>query len=84
MMTSKILKLVDFTKTQKSRYLESKALFFLRIKKSLIAHQGLLYGKKYFCRTAMNAKVSMFVFPVEVIYSLLCNLHDCTFKSKSK
>ena len=28
MMTSQILKFVDFTKTQKSKYLENKALFF--------------------------------------------------------
>ena len=33
MMTSQILKSVDFTKTQKSRYLENKALFFIQIKK---------------------------------------------------
>ena len=33
MMTPQILKSLDFTKTQKSRYLESKALFFLQIKK---------------------------------------------------
>ena len=32
-MTSNILKSVDFTKTQKSRYLESETLFFLQIKK---------------------------------------------------
>ena len=40
-MTSQILRLVDFTKTQKSRYLEKEALFFLQI-----THQRLLYGKK--------------------------------------
>ena len=33
MMTSQILKLVDLTKAQKSRYLESEMLFFLQIKK---------------------------------------------------
>ena len=33
MMTSEILKSVDFTKTQKPRYLKIKALFFLQIKK---------------------------------------------------
>ena len=33
MMTSQILKSVGFTKTQKSRYLENKTLFFLQIKK---------------------------------------------------
>ena len=33
MMTSQILKSVDFTKTQKTRYLENETLFFLQIKK---------------------------------------------------
>ena len=33
MITSQILKLVDFTKIQKSRYLENETLFFLQIKK---------------------------------------------------
>ena len=33
MMTPKILKSVDFTKTQKSRYLENETLFFLYLKK---------------------------------------------------
>ena len=32
-MTSQILKFVDFTKTQTSRYLENEILFFLQIKK---------------------------------------------------
>ena len=32
-MTSQILKSAGFTKTQKSRYLENEALFFLQIKK---------------------------------------------------
>ena len=32
-MTSQILKFVDFTKTQKSRYLENETLFFIQIKK---------------------------------------------------
>ena len=47
MMASQILKSMDFTKTQKSRYLE-KETFFIQIKK-LITHQGLLYCKKKFC-----------------------------------
>ena len=51
MLTPQTLKSVNFTKTQKSRYLENK-IFFLqkkkKKKKSLIAHQGLLYGKKSF------------------------------------
>ena len=33
MMTSQILKFVDFTKIQKSRYLENGTLFLLQIKK---------------------------------------------------
>ena len=33
MMTSRILKFVDFTKIQKSKYLENETLFFLQIKK---------------------------------------------------
>ena len=34
-LTSEILKFADFTKAQKSRYLENEALFFLQIKKIL-------------------------------------------------
>ena len=33
MMTSQILRPVDFTKAQKSRYLKKETLFFLQIKK---------------------------------------------------
>ena len=33
MMASWILKSVDFTKTEKSRYLENETLFFVQIKK---------------------------------------------------
>ena len=33
MMTSQILKSVDFRKTKKSRYLENETLFFLQINK---------------------------------------------------
>ena len=35
-------------------------------------------------RAAMNAKISVFCICVKaIIYLLLCNLHDCTFKSKA-
>ena len=47
MMMSQILKFVDFTKTQKSRYLKNQT-FFLQIKNSLITDQGLLYDKNTF------------------------------------
>ena len=33
MVTSQILKSVDFTKTQKSRYLQNETLFFIQIKR---------------------------------------------------
>ena len=46
MMMSKMLKSVDFTKAQKSKYPENETLLFLQIK--LITHQGLLYGKNSF------------------------------------
>ena len=34
MMTSQSLKFMNFTKTQKFRYLENEALFFLQIKRA--------------------------------------------------
>ena len=49
MMRSQIFKSVEFTKSQKSRYLKNETLLFLQIQNSLIMHQGLLYGKKQFC-----------------------------------
>ena len=39
-MISQILKYVDFTKAQKSRYLENKILFFLEIKKVGVTKPG--------------------------------------------
>ena len=52
MMKSQILKFVDFTKTQKSRYLENETLFFLQIKKFILHIKGyfIFMAKKYFCR----------------------------------
>ena len=35
-------------------------------------------------RTAMNAKISVFVICVEEIKLLLYNLHDCTFKNNHR
>ena len=37
-MTSHILKFVDSSKTQKSKYLKKKTLLFLQIKTSFITH----------------------------------------------
>ena len=49
MITSQILKFVDFTEKQRSRNLKNETLFFLQMKKSLITDQGLFYDKKDFC-----------------------------------
>ena len=46
MMTSQILKVFDFSKTQKSR---QQNIFSSNKKYSSITHQGPLYRKKYFC-----------------------------------
>ena len=51
MMTSQILKSVDFTKTQKSTYLENKTLFFLQ--KKMLITQGLTIAKKGFAVEAV-------------------------------
>ena len=48
MMASQIQKSVNFTKAQKSRYLQNKKLFLLKMKKFIMTHQGLLYDKKEF------------------------------------
>ena len=45
MMMSQILKSVDFTKTQKSRYVENET-FFLQIKKFINYTSRATYGKK--------------------------------------
>ena len=62
MMTSEILKFVDFTKTQKSRYLKSEK-FFLQTKKKFITHQGLLDGKK-----------TVFVFQMPSVFPICNNI----------
>ena len=48
MVTSHILKSVDFTKAQKSRYLERETLVFLQIKKFLYYTSRTTYGKNVF------------------------------------
>ena len=45
MMTSQILKSVDFTETQKSRYLENETLFFIQIKKFNYTSRATLLQK---------------------------------------
>ena len=46
LISSQILEYLDFTKIQKSKYLENETLFFLQIKKTDSSHKRLLYGKK--------------------------------------
>ena len=58
-MTSQILKSVDFTKTQISRYLNNKT-FFLQIKKPFITHQGLLMAEKDFVPEVILKDISSF------------------------
>ena len=55
MTTSQILKSVDFTKMQRSRYLENKTLFFLEIK-----NNNQLYIKDYFTEKTSFVAVIMF------------------------
>ena len=38
MMTSQILKSMNFTEAQKSRYLENETLLFIQIKKEIISY----------------------------------------------
>ena len=45
MMTSQILKSVDFAKTQKSRYLENETIFFSSNKKKEIYIKGYFMAK---------------------------------------
>ena len=46
MMTSQILRSMDFTKTQIRDKWKTKHYFFSNKKKSLMTHQGLIYSKK--------------------------------------
>ena len=46
MVTSQILKSVDFTKTQKCRHLENETLFFLQIKKIYRLHIKAFFTAK--------------------------------------
>ena len=55
---SQSLNFLDFTKTQKSRYLENKT-FFLQIKKFINCTSRATLWKKYFC-SGGNFKKSLF------------------------
>ena len=52
------------------------------LKEEVLKVQLALRHNNLKTRTAMNAKISVFVFCIEaIIYLLLYNLHDCTFKN---
>ena len=56
MMMLQILKFLDFTKTQKRRYLENETLFFLQIKKIIN------YTESFHIKSLNFSKVSMVTF----------------------
>ena len=60
MVTSQILKFVDFTKTKRSGYLENETFFFLRIKKFI---KRLLYDKKQFS-SGGNLHIGSYIYQV--------------------
>ena len=70
MMTSQILKSVDFTKTQKSQYLEHKTFSFLYIKKFI----NYIHIKDYL--TAKNTFVAEVTFKSakEIFFSIFIAL----------
>ena len=59
---------MDFTKTQKSRHLENETLSFLQIKKSLITHEGLLYGKNTFVAEVTFKKLTFYGIEIPETY----------------
>ena len=60
MMTSQILKFVDFAKTQKSRYLQNETPFFLQIKKIICyTSRATLWQKSSFVTEVTFNKTSL-------------------------
>ena len=81
MMTSQILKFVDFTEIQKSRYLENKALFLVQIKKFINStSRATLWQKNTFVAkgTFKSRKYNT------LMYSLLCRFTYCRLDQLSK
>ena len=72
MMTSQILKSVDFTKTQKSRYLKNEILFFLQKKKKKIINYTLraTFTKNSFVAEVMFNKRRYLHIPGALRYQL--------------
>ena len=58
MMMSQILKFADFTKTQRSRYLENETLFFLQIKKFInYSSRATLWQKKFVAEVTFKRRL---------------------------
>ena len=79
MMTSQALQFVDFTKTQKSKYLKNETLFFLQIKKFINYASRVLYGKKYFCSMVTfkkHAKTTHLLFSEAIRLNALMSFKD--------
>ena len=67
MIASRILRFVDFTKTQKSKYLKKETLFFLQIKKFI----NYTTREKYFmARNTFVAEVTFNTMNKYVAYNL--------------
>ena len=70
MMTSQILNSVDFTKTQKPRYLENETIFSSK-KKSLITHKGYFMTKNSFV-AEVTFKSILLTIPDSLLISRFC------------
>ena len=76
-VTSQILKTVDFIKAQKFRYLENKTLVLLKKKKEvLITHQGLLYSKNGFVAEVIFKPMLAFKIHFIFYFYLLNHLYN--------
>ena len=62
MVTSQILKSMNFTKTEKSRYLENETLFFLPIKNQQLHIMGYFIAKNSFVTEVTICTVGPMVF----------------------
>ena len=79
-MTSKMLKSMDSTKTQNSRYLKNETFFLQIKKKSLITHQRLLYWKNSFvAEVTFNTFTLTCVITVAILYNPLFLFYKLSF-----
>ena len=62
MMTSQILKYVDFTKTQKSKNLENETLFFLQIKKFINYTSSAILWHSFVAEVTFNQSYGFYIF----------------------